>query len=187
MSKRDVSPKIKEPRKQSKKPKKHRFFYRRKQNQDQWLLYVTHQKNQYTHLYYYVISMFHEKKIKLKIRNRKSFDCAPPEKRIEKTTRTLELELPLLKITVFLFVDVSFSPKKIPSCTLTKRKLWMYSHTLPKVPRKINYYTCSALKFNAGFILHKFVQLNAEDFRILAKKTFISYQNNKNALVLMVS
>ena len=112
MSKRDVSPKIKEPRKQSKKPKKHRFFYRRKQNQDQWLLYVTHQKNQYTHLYYYVISMFHEKKIKLKIRNRKSFDCAPPEKRIEKTTRTLELELPLLKITVFLFVDVSFSPKK---------------------------------------------------------------------------
>ena len=56
--------------------------------------------------------MFHEKKIKLKIRNRKSFDCAPPEKRIEKTTRTLELELPLLKITVFLFVDVSFSPKK---------------------------------------------------------------------------
>ena len=52
MSKRDVSPKIKEPRKQSKKPKKkHRFFYRKqKQNQDQWLLYVTHQKNQYTHL-----------------------------------------------------------------------------------------------------------------------------------------
>ena len=67
------------------------------------------------------------------------------------------------------------------------KKKWMYSHTLPKVPRKINYYTCSALKFNAGFILHKFVQLNAEDFRILAKKTFISYQNFKNALVLKVS
>jgi len=31
MSKRDVSPEIKEPRKQSKKPKKkHRFFYRKK-------------------------------------------------------------------------------------------------------------------------------------------------------------
>ena len=130
--------------------------------------------------------MFHEKKIKLKIRNRKSFDCAPPEKRIEKTTRTLELELPLLKITVFLFVDVSFSPKKNTQLHPDKKK-WMYSHTLPKVPRKINYYTCSALKFNAGFILHKFVQLNAEDFRILAKKTFISYQNFKNALVLKVS
>ena len=129
MSKRDVSPKIKEPRKQSKKPKKTSFFLqKKKQNQDQWLLYVTHQKTQYTHLYYYVISMFHEKKIKLKIRNRKSFDCAPPEKRIEKTTRTLELELPLLKITVFLFVDVSFSPKKIPSCTLTKRNECTHTH-----------------------------------------------------------
>ena len=66
--------------------------------------------------------MFHEKKIKLKIRNRKSFDCAPPEKRIEKTTRTLELELPLLKITVFLFVDVSFSPKKNTQLHPDKKK-----------------------------------------------------------------
>lgn len=50
---------------QKSQKKTHRFFYRKKQNQDQTengcsMLCI--KKNQYTHLYCYVISMFHEKK-----------------------------------------------------------------------------------------------------------------------------
>ena len=113
MSKRDVSPKIKEPRKQSKKPKKPIVFSTEKNKIKINGCSMLRIKKTNTHTYIITSSRcFTKKKIKLKIRNRKSFDCAPPEKRIEKTTRTLELELPLLKITVFLFVDVSFSPKK---------------------------------------------------------------------------
>ena len=128
MSKRDVSPKIKEPRKQSKKPK-NRFFYRKKQNQDQsenGCSMLCIKKNQYTHLYCYVISMFHEKKIKLKIRNRKSLIVHHPKTDRKNNPNPWIRTTP--SITVFLFVDVSFSPKKIPSCTLTKRNECTHTH-----------------------------------------------------------
>jgi len=65
-------------------------------------------------LYYYVISMFSRKKNQTQNTEPEIIDCAPPENGSKKTTRTLELELPQPLITVFLFVDVSFSPKKYP-------------------------------------------------------------------------
>ena len=85
MSKRDcaVSPK-KEPRKQSKKPKKnHRFFYRKqKKIQDQTengcsMLRI--KKTNTQNLYYYVISMFSRKKNQTQNTEPEIIDCAPPE------------------------------------------------------------------------------------------------------------
>ena len=99
MSKRDVSPE-KQPRKQSKKPKKNSIvFSTEKQNKIKIkpktaaLCYAS-KKNQYTHLYYYVISMFNEKENQTHNTEPEIIDCAPPENG-SKTTRTLELELPL--------------------------------------------------------------------------------------------
>lgn len=74
MSKRDVSPEIKEPRKQSKMPKKPLWFSTEKEKR---LLYVTHQKKS---IHTPAILLRHldvsrKKKIKPEI-----IDCAPPEK-----------------------------------------------------------------------------------------------------------
>ena len=67
---------------QKSQKKLHRFFYRKtKQNQDQTengcsMLRI---KKTNTHLYYYVILMFHGKKIKLIVRNRKSLIVHHPK------------------------------------------------------------------------------------------------------------
>ena len=174
MSKRDcaVSPK-KEPRKQSKKPKKIIVFSTENKNKFKIKLKMAalcYASKKPIHKTYIITSSrcFHEKKIKLKIRNRKSLIVHHPKTDRKNNPNPWIRTTP--SITVFLFVDVSFSPKKKYPVAPWQKEMNELTHTLPKVPRKINYYTCSALKFNAGFILHKFVQLNAEDFRILAKR-----------------
>ena len=118
-----------------KSQKKSSFFLQKTKTNSRsnwkWLLYVTHQKNQYTKpILLRHLDVFTKKKSNSKYGTGNHWLCTT-RKRIKKTTRTLELELPQLLITVFLFVDVSFSPKKIPSCTLTKRNEWTH-HTITK-------------------------------------------------------
>jgi len=82
MSKRDVSPpKIKEPRKQSKMPKKTSFFLQKKK-QDQTENGCSMLRIKKTNTYTYIITSsrcFTKKKIKLKIRNRKSLIVHQPK------------------------------------------------------------------------------------------------------------
>jgi len=91
MSKRDVSPK-KRTKKTIKKAKLNSGFQLKKKikiTTKNGYSMLRIRKNPYTRLYYYVISMFHEKKNQTQIWNRKSLIVHHP-----KNTRTLELELP---------------------------------------------------------------------------------------------
>ena len=175
MSKRDcaVSPK-KEPRKQSKKPKKIIVFSTENKNKFKIKLKMAalcYASKKPIHKTYIITSSrcFHEKKNQTQNTEPEIIWLCTTRKTDRKNNPNPWIRT-TPSITVFLFVDVSFSPKKKYPVAPWQKEMNELTHTLPKVPRKINYYTCSALKFNAGFILHKFVQLNAEDFRILAKR-----------------
>ena len=140
MSKRDcaVSPK-KEPRKQSKKPKKIIVFSTENKNKFKIKLKMAalcYASKKPIHKTYIITSSrcFHEKKWNSKYGTGNHWLCTT-RKRIKKTTRTLELELPQLLITVFLFVDVSFSPKKYPVAPWQKEMNELTTQ-LPKVPRQ---------------------------------------------------
>ena len=175
MSKRDcaVSSK-KEPRKQSKKPKKIIVFSTENKKKFKIKLKMAalcYASKKPIHKTYIITSSrcFHEKKIKLKIRNRKSLIVHHPKTHQKNNPNSWIRTTPALNNCIFV-CRCLFLSKKNTQLHPDKKK-WMNSpHNYQKCRAKINYYTCSALKFNAGFILHKFVQLNAEDFRILAKR-----------------
>lgn len=96
MSKRDVSPpKIKEPRKQSKMPKKRRFFYRKinKIKPKTAALCYASKKPIHTPILLRHLDVS-RKKNQTQNTEPEIIDCAPPENGSKKP-RTLELELPL--------------------------------------------------------------------------------------------
>ena len=125
MSKRDVSSFLKWKNQENNQKCQKTFGFQPKKEKQ--LLYVTHQKkNPYTRLYYYVISMFSRKKTQPG--NGNHWLCTTRKKHpnpwIESTQ---ELSKNAKKPLLYFCLSMSLSlQKKIPSCTLTKKK-WMNS------------------------------------------------------------
>ena len=136
MSKRDcaVSPK-KEPRKQSKKPKKIIVFSTENKNKFKIKLKMAalcYASKKPIHKTYIITSSrcFHEKKIKLKIRNRKSLIVHHPKTHQKNNPNSWIRTTPALNNCIFV-CRCLFLSKKIPSCTLTKRNEWTH-HAITK-------------------------------------------------------
>ena len=152
MSKRDcaVSPK-KEPRKQSKKPKKIIVFSTENKNKFKIKLKMAalcYASKKPIHKTYIITSSrcFHEKKIKLKIRNRKSLIVHHPKTDQKNNPNSWIRTTPALNNCIFV-CRCLFLSKKIPSCTLTKRNEWTHTHiTKSAAQNQLLYMQCPKIQ-----------------------------------------
>ena len=114
-----------------KKAKKKSSFFLQKTKKNsrsnwKWLLYVTHQINQYTKpILLRHLDVLTKKKIKLKIRNRKSLIVHHPKTHQKNNPNSWIRTTPALNNCIFV-CRCLFLSKKIPSCTLTKRNEWTH-------------------------------------------------------------